>query len=293
MKVQSALPKFAKGGPEERAIEAGEIDAIVDYASSNVILLPAAKRALQAAARDAVAGREAVANSLLTALPRAEYLRLFPDLEAVILRSGETLQEPGALIRHAYFPIDCAVCLLAPVVGHPPLEVGLVGYEGMVGSSLALGVDSSTIRAVVQIGGTALRMNAARFQEAVRQCPSLQRQFCRDVHAKLALARQSVVCNCFHAVDARLSRWLLMTSDRVMSNEFLITQSFLADLLGVQRTTLNVAAGSLRRRGVISSRRGEIRIRNRSGLEALACSCYARIEPRAGAAATRGLGLLP
>ena len=279
----STLPTFSKGGAEQRAIEAGEIDAIIDYASSNVILLPAAKRALRdAATRDAVAGREAMANSLLAALPRAEYLRLSADLEAVSLRAGEILQEPGALIRHLYFPIDCAICLLAPVVGHPPPVVGLVGYEGMVGLSLALGVDRSTVRAVVQASGTALRMKTASFQEAFGRCPSLQREIYRYTHAKLALARQGVACNCFHAVDARLSRWLLITSDRVRSNEFFLTQSVLADLLGVQRTTLNQASGSLRRRGLINSRRGWITIRNRNGLEAASCACYARIEPRVG-----------
>src|SRR5438874_4552500 len=142
------LPRLTKGGPEQQAIEAGEIDAIVDHASSNIILLPAARRALAAlanrapAAKRNVAGEASIANSVLAALPGADYHRLvLAGLEPLTLKFGEVLHEPGVPIRHVYFPLDCAVSLLTMVESREALEVGLVGYEGMVGISLALGTD--------------------------------------------------------------------------------------------------------------------------------------------------------
>ena len=159
------------------------------------------------------------------------------------------------------------------------MEVGLVGREGMVGVSLALGVELSCVRALVQGSGTAVRMKAARFHKALQDCVPLQRELYRYAHAKLAMARQTVACNRFHALEARLARWLLMTADRVPSEEFLLTQDFLGDMLGVLRAAVNAAAGSLQQRKLISYSRGKIRILNRQGLEAASCRCYTRIEP--------------
>jgi len=279
------LPRLVRGGPEQQAIEAGEIDAIVDHASSNVILLPAARRALReaerrasAAAQEAVSGAP-IANRLLAAIPRAEYQSLLAGLEPLTLKSGEVLHEPGIPISYVYFPVDCVISLLTTVGDERALEVGLVGREGMVGISLALGMDVSSVRARVQTTGTALRMNAARFNETFQKCLPLQRELYRYAHAKLALARQTIACNCFHAIEARLARWLLMTSDRVQMERFFLTQSVLADTLGVRRSTVNQAAGSLQHRKLISYSRGHIRILDRKGLEAASCRCYARIEP--------------
>jgi CRP-like cAMP-binding protein len=280
----SSRPRLAKGGPEQQAIEAGEIDAIIDHANSNVILLPAARRALRELANRASAAKTqapseaSIANTLLAALPRKDYLGLLPGLEPVTLKFGEVLHEPGVPIRHVYFPIDCVISLLTTVEAHHALEVGLVGHEGMVGISLALGTDVSSVRALVQATGTAMRMNAARFHETFQQCLPLQRELYRYAYAKLALARQTVACNAFHAVEARLARWLLMTSDRARSEEFFLTQTFLADMLGVRRTTVNEAARPLRRRKLISYSRGKIRILDRKRLEAAACGCYTRVE---------------
>ena len=283
MKPLRALPRLAKGGPEHRAIEAGEIDAIIDYASSNVILLPSARRALQdAASRAAAADREAaneasIANSLLAALPCGEYQRLLAGLEPLPLTLGEVLHEPGAQIRHVYFPVDCVISLLTTAADHQTLEVGLVGYEGMVGISLVLGAESSSVRALVQVTGTAMRMNAERFHSAFRQCLPLQRELYRYAYAKLALARQTIACHRFHSFEARLARWLLMTGDRVRSNEFFLTQAFPAEMLGVRRATVNEAAASLQQRDLIGYSRGTIRIIDRKGLEAASCRCYTRI----------------
>ena len=279
MTLRNALLQLVKGGPEQRAVAAGEIDAIIDYASSNVILFPAARRALSKVAnRPITTPRRPCANSLLAAIPRAEFQRLFAGLMPVTLKSGDVLQESGAPIRHVYFPFDCVVCLMTEVEDHRALEVGLVGFEGMVGVSLALGMGVSSARALVQSTGTVLRVEAAHFLRALRQCLPLQRALDRYTHAKLALARQTVACNCFHGREARLVRWLLMTSDRVRSDEFFLTQAFLADMLGVRRVTVTEAAGRLQERKLIRYCRGNIRILDRTGLEAISCRCYVRLE---------------
>jgi CRP-like cAMP-binding protein len=280
VRLQNALPRLAKGGPEHQAIEAGEIDAILDHASNNVILLPAARRALREALdRAAAANRKPAnetwfANGLLAALPRKDYLCLVDGLEPVTLKFGEVLHEPGMPVRYVYFPVDCVVSLLATVEGHHAVGVGLVGHEGMVGISLVLGADVSSVRALVQAGGTAMRMRAALFHRAFRQSLPLQGELHRYLHTKLALARQTVACNAFHALEARLARWLLMTSDRALSGEFFLTQAFLAELLGVRRASVNEAAVPLQQRGLIRYSRGRITILDRKGLEAASCRCY-------------------
>ncbi|HEV8644338.1 MAG TPA: Crp/Fnr family transcriptional regulator [Burkholderiales bacterium] len=276
--ANSVLLRLPKGGAEQQAIAAGEIDAIIDHSSSNVILLPAARRALREVAKNETANEAAIANSLLAGLPHADYQRLLPDLEPLTLRFGEVLHEPGVPIRYVYFPIDCLISLLATVEGDQALEVGLVGYEGMVGISLVLGVDVSSVRARVQATGPAMRMDAARFHQAFRQSLPLRCELYRYAYAKLALARRTVVCNHFHAIEARLARWLLMTSDRLLSKEFLLTQAFLAEILGARRATVNEAAGALQQRKLITCRRGKIRILDRKGLEAASCRCYTKME---------------
>lgn len=222
--------------------------------------------------------QDRIANHLLAALPRRDYLDLLAGLEPVTLTYGMVLYEPGSAIGQVYFPVDCLVSLLATVEERQAMEVGLVGREGMVGISLALGSEVASVRALVQASGTAMRMKAARFRKAFEQCPPLQHETHRYAYAKLAMARQTVACNHFHSIGARLARWLLMTSDRVLSEEFLLTQAFLADMLGVRRGAVNAAAGPLQERNLIRYTRGRIRILERKGLEALACRCYTKIE---------------
>ena len=218
------------------------------------------------------------ANRLLAALPRKDYQGLLAGLEPVTLTYGEVLFEPGEPIRHVYFPNDSLVSLLTTVEGHEALEVGLVGGEGMVGISLALGTDIASVRALVQGTGTAMRMESARFHKEFEQCLALQRELYRHAHAMLAQARQTAACNRFHAVTARLARWLLMTRDRVGSDQFLLTQVFLADMLGVRRVAVTKAAGALQQRKLVRYRRGHIHILDRRGLEATSCRCYRTIK---------------
>jgi CRP-like cAMP-binding protein len=265
--VNGRILRLVKNGPERSALDSGEIDAVLDPATRTVHLLPDAQRAL-------LLGDVQPANSLLDALPRQDYERMRAELEPVNLVYGEVLHEPGERVRHVYFPGDAHVSLLVVVDKANALEVGLVGREGMVGMSLALGVEDEPMRALVQGSGTALRMKAAAFREELARCASLQREVYRFAYAKLAQARQTAACNRFHQVPARLARWLLMTRDRVRSNHFHLTHEFLADMLGVRRAGVTNAAVSLQRKRLISYQRGNISILDADGLAAAACPCY-------------------
>lgn len=278
------LLRLPKGGPEQLAVEAGEIDAVIDYANSNVILLPAARRALKGTSQRASAasrepGNEApIANSVLGTLPRAEYQRLLASLEPVALKFGEVLHEPGVPIRYVHFPIDCVISLLMTVEGRKPLAVGLVGHEGMVGIPLALGIDVSSARALVQVRGTAMRMESVSFREEFRRSKPLQQALYRYKHALVGQIAQSAACNQFHPVQARLARYLLMTGDRARRGELRLTQEFLAGMLGVRRSGVTWAAVALQERMLIKYRRGKVALLDRRGLSAAACACYKTVK---------------
>lgn len=217
---------------------------------------------------------ETVANNLLAALPLKEYQLLRPRLEPVALTFGDVLYRPGEPINHVYFPTDSLVSLLTVVDEHQALEVGMVGREGMLGIPLALGVGNSPVRALVQGTGMALRMTAAHFHKELKQSPLLQREVYRYTYGLMLQITQTAACNRFHQIEARLARWLLMTRDRVRSNQFYLTQDLLGDMLGVRRVGVTQAAVALRQRMLISYSRGEIMIIDGDGLEAAACQCY-------------------
>ncbi len=224
------------------------------------------------------ANRLPVANGLLAVLPRKEYQRLRASLEPVTLTYGEVLYEPREPIRHVYFPNNSLVSLLTTVEGHKALEVGLVGWEGMVGVPLALGSRVSSVRALVQGTGKAMRMKSARFLKEFQQSLSLQRELYRYSHLLTAQVTQTAACNRFHMVEARLARWLLMTRDRVRSDEFHLTHEFLANMLGVRRAGVTNAASALQQRKLISYSRGNISILDRKGLKAASCGCYQTVK---------------
>ena len=274
-KRSEALAQVSRDDAAERTHGGQRVGQIPGEGAADESVSRSAERKRQ----ERLLGRKAakgnsIANSLLAALPRKDYQSLLAGLEPVTLTYGEVLFEPGERIRHVYFPSDALVCLLTTVEGHEALEVGLVGSEGMVGISLALGIDVSSVRALVQGTGTAMRMSAARFRKAFRKGLPLQGELHRYAHAKLVQARQTAACNRFHVVEARLARWLLMTRDRARSDQFLLTQAFLADMLGVRRVGVTQAAGTLQQRKLISYSRGKIRILDRKGLEAASCECY-------------------
>jgi CRP-like cAMP-binding protein len=214
------------------------------------------------------------ANRLLAALPKKEYQRLLPELEHVPLAFGDILYEPGDAITHVYFPDNGIISLLSKVESQKVLEVGIVGNEGVAGLPVVLGVRVSLNRGLVQSPGTAMRMKAAVLRGEFKRDGALQRVLHRYLHSLLTQISQSAVCNRFHAVDARLARWLLMTHDRVGSDEFRLTQEFLSNMLGVRREAVSKAAGALQKREFVNYSRGHITILNRAGLEATACQCY-------------------
>jgi len=275
--LSSLLLRLVDGGPEQQAIEAGEIDAVIDYSDSNVILFPAARDALASTAAEALVA-ERVTNNLLAALTHREYQQLAPSLEPVTLTTGDVLHEPGEPIRYVYFPIDCVVSLLATPKARRTVEIGLVGFEGMVGTSLALGVNVSSLRARVQIGGAAVRVQQTRFTNVLRDSQTLRNEIDLYIYAELTAARQTAVCSTFHLIEERVATRLLMTSARVRSDRFYVTQESLAGVLGVRRESITEAAGGLQKRKLISYSRGNLRILNRRGLEAASCHCYGRLD---------------
>jgi CRP-like cAMP-binding protein len=285
-RLQNALRQLPEGGVERQAVDAGEIDAVVDYANSNIIVFPLARRALRDAAKGATAGaanrqpatQGPVANSLLAALPRAAYDRLLPGLEPVALKLGEVLHEEGAPIRYVYFLVDCVVSLLTRTEGQRTAATGMVGYEGMVGMSLVYGVDASSVRAQVLAAGTAMRMPAERFQDEFRRWLPMQRELYRYAYVELAQARQAAACSSSHHLEQILARMLLMISDRSRSQDIFLTQEHLADTLRARRESITQAAATLRSRKLISYSRGKIVIVHRKGLEAASCSCYKKLE---------------
>jgi CRP-like cAMP-binding protein len=222
-----------------------------------------------------------IKNRLLAALPAKDYARLATGLEPVTLTYGDILYEPGEAMHEVYFPNDCLVSLLTLVEGHRALEVGLVGREGMIGARLALGAATSSVRALVQGTGTAMRMNSGRFLSEFRRSPALQRALFQFTDTLMIQISQTAACNRFHIVEARLARWLLMTAERMASNQFHLTHDFLADMLGVRREGVTVAASALQQRKLISYRRGNITIIDSPGLEAASCSCYRAVMERA------------
>lgn len=219
-----------------------------------------------------------VGNRLLAALPKKEYQRLLPELKEVTLVFGDVLCEPGDIVRHVYFPNNSIISLLSAVAERSTLEVGMVGNEGVAGISVFMGVDRATTRSLVQGGGLAMKMNAAALRRESSHAGSLNMLLRRYSHSLLTQISQSSACNRFHSVDSRLARWLLMTSDRIGSDEFRLTQDFMSHMLGVRREGVNKAAGALQKDKLIRYSRGMITILDHVGLEDACCNCYQLIK---------------
>jgi CRP-like cAMP-binding protein len=215
-----------------------------------------------------------VANRLIENLPREDRSRIEQLCEPVDLVFGAVLCKRDQQLRYVYFPVTGFISLVTTLVGHRPLEMGLIGNEGMLGVTLMLGVDSAPMDAVVQGAGTALRMTAVQLRHELRDNPLLQRTLNRYLFVLMVQLAQSSACTHFHEIEPRLACWLLLTHDRAHADHFYLTHEFLADMLGVRRSGVTVAAGALQLRKLIRYRRGEISILDRDGLEAASCECY-------------------
>lgn len=217
----------------------------------------------------------AVTNRLLERLPDGKRQEFQRHCEPVKLLFGDIVSEPGQPYSHVYFPLTAFISLIIPIDGHRTMELGMIGNEGMLGATLTLGIDDAPLRGLVQGSGTALRMEATTFRRALLENAALRRTLDRYLYVSSVQTAQSGPCSHFHEVQPRLARWLLMTHDRAHGDTFYLTHQFLADMLGVQRSAITIAAGALQKRGVIRYVRGEISILSRNRLEAASCGCYA------------------
>jgi CRP-like cAMP-binding protein len=214
------------------------------------------------------------ANHLIAALPRSDRQRLLAQCKVVNLTYAEVLCEPGERIAHVYFPNVGLISLLTPMERRASVEVGMVGREGIAGIPLFLGVNTSPVQALVQGAGSAMRITAASFRNEIEQSAGLRRELNRYLFTFIVQVAQTAACNSRHQVGPRLARWLLMTHDRMQSDEFYLTQDFLAQMLTVQRTGVTRAAGLLQKKKLIRYNRGTITILDRRGLERASCACY-------------------
>lgn len=214
-------------------------------------------------------------NRLIDLLPPPDRRRLLSIAEPLTLRFGEILSQHGAPVSHVHLPAGACISLLVAVDGRDGLQVGMVGSEGVLGASLALGVGVSPWQAVVHGEGPAWRIGAAAFRRELVVSPALRRCVGRYVIELLVQLSRSATCMRFHQIGPRLARCLLMTQDRAQADRFGVTHEVLAGMLGVRRVGITLAAGRLQRRRLITYHRGRVGVLDRAGLEAAACSCYA------------------
>jgi len=213
-------------------------------------------------------------NRLLAGLPRKSYQHVLAECEPVELASADVLWEPGANIGYVYFPSESFIALVSPIEGDCGLAVGMVGNEGMVGIPIMLGSDTSSLFALVQGGGSALRMTAATFRRELAAIPLFQEQLNRYLYVFTVQLARTTACVRYHFLEARLARWLLMMRDRAHGKAFRATHDVLAYMLGVRRVGVTKAANSLQKRELISYTRGDVTVVDRGGLEAVSCRCY-------------------
>lgn len=215
-----------------------------------------------------------IVNRLIDGLSRKDRNGLLATSEPVDLAFGEILSEPQRIMPFVYFPLSAFISLVDTDGTHAPLEMGLIGNEGMLGASLVLGSDKAQLRAIVQGKGTAMRLTVPQLKRRLRASPALLGSLKRYLYIVTAQLARSVTCIHFHELEPRLARWLLLTHDRAHADHFSLTHEYLAGMLGVRRSGVTVAAGALQRRSLIRYSRGEISIVDRKGLEAASCECY-------------------
>ena len=217
-------------------------------------------------------------NHLLAALSRRDYRRMLPQLETVPLKIMDVLYQGGEQIKHVYFPNDGLISLLVVMEDEQLREVGLIGNEGMLGIPLVLGITATPTRALVQMTGSAMRMKAEDFRDELNRGGRFQSLLQGYTHSLFTQVAQSAACISSHAVDKRLSRWLIMTHDRAPADEFEMKHEFMAMMLGVTRSVVTRAAGHLQDKKMLKYTRGRVTILDRRRLEATACECYRMVK---------------
>jgi CRP-like cAMP-binding protein len=217
-------------------------------------------------------------NRLLLALPEGDLAKWLPELEAVEMPLGQVIYEPGIRLTHVYFPTTAIVSLLYVMENGASAEIAVVGNEGIVGISLFMGGESTPSRGVVQSAGQGYRLRSSLMLQEFNQAGPVLHLLLRYTQALITQMAQTAVCNRHHSLDQQLCRWLLLSLDRLPSNDLVMTQELIANMLGVRREGVTEAAGQLHKAGLIRYRRGHITVLDRAGLERRTCECYAVVK---------------
>ncbi|PSS58795.1 Crp/Fnr family transcriptional regulator [Pseudomonas sp. BBP2017] len=217
-------------------------------------------------------------NCLLAALPIEVQERLIPQLELVVLPLGKVVYESGDSLQYVYFPTDAIISLLYVMEDGASAEISVVGNEGLVGIAVFMGGESTPSRAIVQSAGHAYRLAGQRLKSEFNRHGEMMQMLLRYTQALITQMAQTAVCNRHHSIDQQLCRWLLLSLDRLPSNQLIMTQELIANMLGVRREGVTEAAGKLQKLGVIEYSRGHIEVLDRAKLEALSCECYAVVK---------------
>ena len=217
-------------------------------------------------------------NQLLAALSPTDFNHLLPDLKLVTMPLGKVIYESGVLLNHLYFPADCIISLLYVMQNGAAAEIAVAGNEGVVGIALFMGGGTTPSRAIVQSAGYAFELRSEVLDKEFARASTLQHLLLRYTQALITQMSQTAVCNRHHTVDQQLCRWLLLSLDRLSSNEVSMTQELIANMLGVRREGVTQAVGKLQARGLIQYSRGRITVLDRPALEAEVCECYAVVK---------------
>jgi CRP-like cAMP-binding protein len=222
--------------------------------------------------------KDPLQNHLLAAFPAAERERLFQRLQLVPMPLGSVLYESGDILRYVYFPTNCIVSLLYVLADGASAEISVVGNEGLIGIALFMGGETTPSRAIVQSAGFAYRLKGQELKDEFHRNGEVQLLLLRYTQALITQMAQTAVCNRHHSVDQQLCRWLLLSLDRLPSNQLVMTQELIANMLGVRREGVTEAAGKLEKLGIIRYARGRITVLDRPSLEQRCCECYAVVK---------------
>ena len=267
------MPTFAS--TVVASIHGGDYDDSNDHQNIPMGGQPAVEKRLASVTKAADDPKQ---NDLLAALPASEWERWLPQLEVVEMPLGKVLYESGSKMTHVYFPTTSIVSLLYVMEDGASAEIAVVGHEGIVGISLFMGGSSTPSRAVVQSAGIGYRLRASLMMQEFNRAGPVLHLLLRYTQALITQMAQTAVCNRHHSLDQQLCRWLLLSLDRLNSNDLVMTQELIANMLGVRREGVTEAAGQLQDAGLIRYRRGHITVLDRAGLEQRTCECYAVVK---------------